>query len=56
MKELEMQLAELGKTLAENCGKDTKAAHMRIRKATLEIAKLGKEYRKVSIEADKAKA
>lgn len=54
MQELEMKLAELCKGIVEDCGKNSKAAHQRIRKATLEIAKTGKLYRKASLEADNA--
>lgn len=52
--ELEQKLTELCKTiLGEFGGKPSKASHSRVRKATTEFEKLGKEYRKVSIEADK---
>lgn len=54
MKDLENRLSALCMSIAEDLGKDTKAAHARIRKATLEFAKIAKEYRKVSVEADKA--
>lgn len=52
MNELAIQA---GIIVAEAAKKDSKAGHQRIRKATLQIAKLGKEYRKLSIEADKSK-
>ncbi len=39
--------------IANDIEKDSKAARKRVRKATLEIAKLGKQYRKLSIELDK---
>ena len=54
MKELYEKIAEQAKIILAEQGKDTKAGHKRIRSATIVIAKLGKEYRKLSIEADKA--
>ena len=53
MENLINKLVENANIIITDSLKDTKAAHARIRKATLEIAKIGKEYRKVSIEADK---
>ncbi len=53
MKNLIDKLVENANIIIADSQKDTKAAHARIRKATLEIAKIGKEYRKASIEADK---
>lgn len=55
MKELTEQLvAQCNIILAEAAKKESKAGHARIRKATLAITKIGKEYRKASLEADKA--
>ena len=55
MKEILDQLvAQCNVIIAEAAKKDSKAGHARIRKATLAFEKAGKEYRKVSIEADKA--
>jgi hypothetical protein len=53
MKELENQIVELCQGFIADSAKDSKAARQRMRRATLQIAKLGKEYRKLSIEADK---
>lgn len=53
MKEITEKIVALCEAILADSQKETKAAHARIRKATLEIAKLGKEYRKESIEADK---
>lgn len=53
MKELELKLVEACKAfIADAEGKPTKAAHKRMRRNTLLIGKLGKEYRKLSIAAD----
>ena len=53
MKELETQLMDAAAVIVNDVFKGTKAAHQRVRKATLEIARIGKEYRKASIAADK---
>lgn len=53
MKEIKEKLIEAANAIMININKDSKAAHARVRKATLAIAKYGKEYRKMSIEADK---
>lgn len=55
MKKLATQLAELcGAVIADIEKVETnKAAAARVRKATLEIAKVGKEFRKASIAAAK---
>lgn len=55
MKELTNNLVALCEQILKDSKADTKAAHQRIRKATSQIAKIGKEYRKASIEADKQK-
>ena len=55
MKELTNKLVALCGQIIKDSTADTKAAHQRIRKATSEIAKVGKEYRKASVEADKQK-
>lgn len=53
MKEIIDQLkAECANFIAES-EKSSKAAQRRMRKATLNIAKLGKEFRKLSIEEEK---
>lgn len=54
MKELTKKLVAAASIIVADAEKNTKAAHARIRRATLEIAKLGKEYRKASIAEDKA--
>lgn len=54
MKEITEKIVALCDGIIKDAGKESKAAHVRIRKATLEIARLGKEYRKLSIEADRA--
>ena len=41
--------------LAERDKRPSKAGHARIRKATLEIAKIGKAYRRLSLIEDKKK-
>ena len=51
--EAEQKLADLCKTILGEISKPSKASHARVRKATTELEKVGKEYRKVSIEADK---
>lgn len=55
-------MKELTETIVALCGqiiadseKETKAAHQRIRKNLTALSKVGKEYRKASVEADKAK-
>lgn len=55
MKEITNNLVALCEQIIKDSQAETKAAHQRIRKATSQIAKLGKEYRKLSIEADKQK-
>ncbi len=55
MKKLASELAEQANIILANVDKETKAAHARIRRATLAIQKIGKEYRKASIEADNKK-
>lgn len=54
LKELTEQLYAQAQQIIDSAAKDSKAAHQRIRRATLQIAKIGKEYRRVSVEADKA--
>ena len=60
MKEIDNELKLCEDTICNQCkifladaGKDSKAAHARMRKATLAIAKLGKEFRHKSLAADK---
>ncbi len=55
MKELANKLAELCAAVQKDIEKveQNKAAAARVRKATLEIAKVGKEFRKASIAATK---
>lgn len=52
MKDITNQLVELAKKLIEDAAKDNKAAHARVRKDTLQLSKLGKEYRRISLEQD----
>ena len=55
MKEIQNQIVEACKAFIDDAGgKPSKAAHKRMRKATITIAKLGKEFRRLSLEADKA--
>lgn len=55
MEELKTKIEEAMKTFAENMKenveKGNKAAGLRARKASLELEKLFKEYRKVSVKA-----
>ena len=54
MKQVQDQIVELmNGFIADAEKKPTKAAHQRMRAATLKIAKLGKEFRRLSVEADK---
>lgn len=53
MDQLKLQLLEAAQVIVSDIQKDTKAASARVRKATLAVAKLGKEYRKLSIAAEK---
>ena len=55
MKELAVKLAELCEAVLKDVEKveGNKAAAARVRKATLEIAKVGKEFRKASVAAAK---
>lgn len=55
MENIKSALAEQAQIILNDINKDNKAAHARVRKATLAIQKLGKEYRRLSIEEDKAK-
>lgn len=58
MKELfdsiQTQMGVLSVEMDNNVNKGNKSAGVRARKATLELEKLFKEYRKLSIEASKA--
>ena len=56
MEEIKNQLKEAAQTILNDIEKDTKAASQRVRKATLTIAKAGKEYRRLSLEANAKKA
>ena len=53
VKELEAKMAEFAKNAADQVEKGNKAAGARARKASLEIEKLMKQFRKASIEAAK---
>lgn len=53
MKEIKAQIKEVAAAMLADLEKDTKAANARVRKATLTLAKLGKDFRKASIEAEK---
>ena len=53
VKELEAKMAEFAKNAADQVEKGNKAAGTRARKASLEIEKLMKQFRKQSIEAAK---
>ena len=53
VKELEAKMAEFAKNANDQVEKGNKAAGTRARKASLEIEKLMKEFRKASVEATK---
>jgi outer membrane murein-binding lipoprotein Lpp len=53
VKELEAKMAEFAKNANDQVEKGNKAAGTRARKASLEIEKLMKQFRKESIEAAK---
>ncbi len=53
VKELEAKMAEFAKNANDQVEKGNKAAGTRARKASLEIEKLMKQFRKQSIEAAK---
>jgi len=44
---------QMNQFIADAAKRPTKAAHQRMRKATLNLAKLGKEFRQLSLEEDK---
>lgn len=54
MEELKNALRASAQAILNDIDNDTKAARRRVRKATLQVAKLGKDYRKASLETDKA--
>lgn len=47
------QIKALCQSFLDDSAKDSKAARARMRKATIMIAKLGKEFRRLSIEEEK---
>ena len=54
MENIQNQLVEIMQGfIADAQKKSNKSAHQRMRKATLAIAKLGKEFRRLSLEEDK---
>ena len=53
LKQINEQIASFQKDANLQVGKGNKAAGTRARKATLEISKLMKEFRKASLEASK---
>lgn len=53
MYELKEQIKSVANAMLADIEKDTKAANARVRKATVQLAKLGKEFRKASIAAEK---
>ena len=53
MEQIKQQLLEAAQVIINDIQKDTKVAAARVRKATLAISKIGKEYRKMSIAAQK---
>ncbi len=55
LNEITQQLREAAQSFLENTGKNTKAAAVRARKATLTFSKLGAEFRRLSVEVDKNK-
>lgn len=53
MKETQDQIVTLMNAFIEDANKKpNKAAHQRMRKVTLQLAKLGKEFRRLSLEED----
>ena len=53
MKEIQDKIQMACEAFIADAQKPSKAARQRMRRATLEIAKLGKEFRRLSIEEDK---
>ena len=54
MEKLQNEMVELMKGfIADAEKKPSKAGHQRMRSVTLKLAKLGKEFRRVSLEEDK---
>lgn len=53
MEKVQNQIIAACQAFIADAAKPSKAAHMRMRKATLEIARLGKEFRRLSLEEDK---
>lgn len=53
MEETKKTLFEAAQTIINDINKPAKAAAARVRKATLTIAKAGKTFRKLSLEAEK---
>lgn len=53
MNEVQKQLVDLMDGFIKDAAKPSKAAHQRMRAATLKIAKLGKDFRRLSLKEDK---
>ena len=53
MNEIVKDLKAQAEIIVADIEKDSKASRRRVRKATLAIARLGREYRKKSVEMDK---
>lgn len=53
MQELKKSLKDIAVAMIADLDKDSKAANARVRKATLQIAKIGKQFRAESIKAEK---
>lgn len=53
MEQIKNQLVEQMTAFIADAQKNSKSAHARMRKATLNITKLGKEFRRISIEEDR---
>lgn len=53
MEQTKNQLKAAAAVILADIDKDSKAAARRVRKATLDIAKAGKTYRKLSLEGEK---
>ena len=53
MEETKKALLEAAQTIVNDIDKPGKAPARRVRKATLTIAKVGKDYRKMSLAAEK---
>jgi len=56
MEEVKNRLKEAAQTILAEIDKETKVSHKRVRQAALAIAKARKEYRDLTLQADRKKA